>query len=438
MDMGMTALQVGLAVLLCTLTVYATWKDNKYGDRSLRPSDLIKVLVQFLQYVGILGNISVPWPSFLTWMLTTAAAVFGVGPGRARPLDCWPQQYLASGMPVALQRQLSYFVWTCVIALACAVLMSLIHVCHRVVRARWRWLATRMRWALRPRLHFWSRLRVTLLVVAFYAYPALVKGALGFFACLHIDDPGQQPHPEYAIRNHTAGYWAGAIQQECFAGWHRRWALNFGLPAVVVLCVGVPVVMFVALRRSKEMLKDQAFLEHYGFLFRNYTKDKPWWEAVWAAETVLLSAVSVFHFTIQAFYALLAMQLILLLSAAAQVIARPYEQPLLHRLHLGSTSSLFLIVWLSLALFSESVEAEGATLFRAHTAFGVVILFIGCFFVMRCLVIIAQVLWPLPKVSAYSLVVLLRFCTQCVARKAQQSQALGGTEEASSSESGSN
>jgi len=48
-----------VTVVLVSYTVHATWHDNKAGDTALRPSDLIKVLVQFLQLLVIFGSISV-------------------------------------------------------------------------------------------------------------------------------------------------------------------------------------------------------------------------------------------------------------------------------------------------------------------------------------------------------------------------------------------
>jgi hypothetical protein len=394
MQLSVYVVLVSVTVLFVTTTVHFTWQDNKAGDRSLRPSDLIKVLVQFLQYVVILSSISVPWPAFLAGVFTAATIVFGVGSGQALSLDCWLPQYLPIKLPLALQRQLSVFVGALVVALACIVLMHLLHVCNRVWHAcRYKPRRGRSQ-PPAPRLHFWSRLRVTLLVTAYFAYPTLVKAALSFFACLRIDVAGKQPHPEYSTVSHAAGYWVGAIQQECFAGWHRTWALAFGLPAVMVLCIGVPLCLHWFMRRSKAKMSDATFREHYGFLFRNYIESKQWWEAVWAGQTVLLTAVSVFHFTIQAYYALLVMQLILLASAAAQVIARPYAQLLLHRLHLASTCCLYFIVWLSLALFSASVDADAGTLYRAHTAFGAVMVLIACSFVVWCLVIIVRAASP--------------------------------------------
>ena len=416
LQLGVYIVLVAATVLFVTMTVHFTWQDNKVGERSLRPSDLIKVLVQFLQYTVILGSISVPWPAFLVGMFTAATAVFGVGSGQALSLDCWLPHFLSSKLPLALQRQLSVFVGALVIAVACVVLMNLLHVCNRVWKAITSKPTMSSSRQQAPRLHFWSRLRVTLLVTAFFAYPTLVRAALSFFACLRIDDASEQPYPEYSIRNHTSGYWVSAIQQECFAGWHRSWALGFGLPAVLLLCVGVPVSLFSFLRRNQAKTSNPQFKEHYGFLFRNYTESKPWWEAVWAAQTVLLTAVSVFHFTLHAYYALLLMSLILFMSVAAQIALRPYEQPILHRLHMASTCCLFLLVWLSLALFDTPVVVMNrASLVSAHTAIGAVMVVLACSFVMWCMVTIVRVASPVLRDCASSAAVWVQDCTGSVA-----------------------
>lgn len=101
-----------LTVLFISLTVHFTWQDNKLGDKTLRPSDLIKVLVQFLQYLVILGSLSVPWPKFMTGLYSAATLVFGAASGQASLLDCWLKYYSPTWLhiPVAVQRQLVYFV----------------------------------------------------------------------------------------------------------------------------------------------------------------------------------------------------------------------------------------------------------------------------------------------------------------------------------------
>ena len=269
--------------------------------------------------------------------------------------------------PLAVQRQLALFVVSVGILLAVILLMSCVHMVKGAVKA-WR-RGQAFRWHLTQLLR---KLRVAVLVVAFYAYPTLVNASLSFLlACALMISPSSHTR---SMQSSTTlqGYWVQDIQQECFAGWHMDWALGFGLPAVVILCLNVPVGLCLFLVIKKKCTADPGFREHYGFLYRNYTDRWVWWEAVWAGQTVLLTAVSVFHFMLQAYYALFAMCLVLLLSAGLQLIARPYAQNELHRLHLTSTWCLFFNAWLSFALFDDAVDAREATLRPLHTSIGVV------------------------------------------------------------------
>jgi hypothetical protein len=387
---GVYAAVVCVTVVLISLTVRFTWQDNKAGDRAVRPSDLCKVLAQFLQYLVILGSISVRWPKFLTWVFATATVVFGGASGQALSFDCWLAHYVPqTQLPVAIQRQLALFVVAAGILLAVMLLMSCVHIFKQVAKGRKRGEVFHLR-----ATQLWRKLRVAVLVVAFYAYPTLVKASLSFFACLRIDDGSKQPYPEYSVLNHPLGYWVQDIQQQCFAGWHRPWALGFGIPAVALLCLFVPIGLWLFLSVNRNSIADVGFREHYGFLYRNYTDRRVWWEAVWAAQTVLLTAVSVFHFMLQAYYALFAMCLVLLLSAGLQLIARPYAQKELHRLHLTSTWCLFFNVWLSIALFDDAVEAREETLRPLHTTIGVVLVVINSCFIIWCMYKIVKAVAP--------------------------------------------
>jgi formate hydrogenlyase subunit 3/multisubunit Na+/H+ antiporter MnhD subunit len=78
----------GGSIVLIKYTVHATWNDNRQGDKGIRISDQIKVPVQFLHYLVILGGVSAPWPAFLSTAFTTAAVVFGAAGGQSSSLDC--------------------------------------------------------------------------------------------------------------------------------------------------------------------------------------------------------------------------------------------------------------------------------------------------------------------------------------------------------------
>lgn len=338
---------------------------------------------------------------FLASSFSAAAAVFGVASGQSS-LDCLLQaRGISQQLPLAIQRQLVYLFIAPVAVLVAVMLVTLL---SQGVLLLWvnvvsttSWYSARSRGRRQqqrkvPLLQLWSRLRVAMLVVAFYAYPTLVKAALSFFACLPIDVAGKQPQPEYAIRNHTAGYFVSDIQQECYAGWHKAWALGLGLPSALVLCIGVPAALLLFLCCNKGKAAWPRFQEHYGFLYRNYTDGMLWWEAVWAAQTVLLTAVSVFHFSLKAYYSLLLMGLVLIVSATLQQFARPYIHRRLHRLHLAATCCLFLNIWLALALFT--FESDVSALHTTHTAVGIIMVTINAAFVTWCVVSIVQLAHP--------------------------------------------
>lgn len=343
----------------------------------------------------ILGSISVPWPHFLSNAFFTASLEFSASAGQSS-LECLVKHYRSAvALPVAIQTQLiTLLLAPMAVLLTVILVLSMAHVIKHLV------LACTKRTRNQPvlgnftqvPLALLSRLRVALVVITFYAYPKMVKVALGFFACLPIVVAGKGDYPQHALLTHGAGYWVHDIQQECFAGWHQAWALGLGVPAVVVLCIALPVALLLFLLKNRSKIKEPAFCEHYGFLYRNYVDGKLWWEAVWAVQTILLTDVAVFHFSLKAYYSLLLMGFILLMSAAVQLVAQPYIHQKLHRLHLALTCCLFLNTWLALALFP--VEVDQGALSSAHTLVGCVMLAMTVSFVAWCVFRILRLAHP--------------------------------------------
>lgn len=192
---------IGLYILFCfvtvvfiAFTVHTTWKDNQDEDQSVRPTDLIKGLVQFLQYIVIIGSVPVPWPHFVNlqrWF-HAASLVFGPSSGQSMSLDCWLYNYSPQGdgsIPLAVQRQLVYLLAPLGVFVAVVLLQCLYWLLwEKLARSLWCRLA-RKGVVNTPPVPFlvWRKLPVTALVLAYYAYPTLLKAALGFFACLRID-----------------------------------------------------------------------------------------------------------------------------------------------------------------------------------------------------------------------------------------------------------
>jgi hypothetical protein len=233
------------------------------------------------------------------------------------------------------------------------------------------------------------QLPLIVIVVLYFTYPMLLKAALGFFSCVRIDAASQGPYAQYAVANHSTGYWVHNTTQECFTGWHTVWALNLGLPAVLLLCLGVPVGLLALLLVNKAKAADAKFRERFGFLYRNYTSSKIWWEAAWASQTVLLTAVAVFQYYIKAYYTIVVLMIMFLGIAVLQSVAKPWAEPRLHRLQLAGSTCLFLTAYCTLTLFTVyGYEASSDALPVHHTIVAVVLIVLNGSYVLFSLALI--------------------------------------------------
>lgn len=59
---------------------------------------------------------------------------------------------------------------------------------------------------------------------------------------------------------------------KCFSGWHKSFALGLGIPCVLLLCLGIPLVVAAvplhAWKRNKQ--QEDSYRETYGFLHWRY------------------------------------------------------------------------------------------------------------------------------------------------------------------------
>jgi hypothetical protein len=382
-----------LTILFITLTVHLTWRDNQQLGAHVRASEMIKVLVLYLQYMVIVGSISAPFPGALKAVFEAASVVFGAASGQVMSLDCVVTHYVrAATLPLAIQRQLVNFIAP--VLVFCSAMLLLWALSGFGLLLRRLRLRIRVRRGLvvlqssGRRFNVFRHWPMVAIIVVFYAYPTLVKASMSAFACLPIDD-ASGPTAQYATRNHSAGYWVyDGLDKECFSGWHKVWALGVGLPAVLVFCVLLPVSLFFFLWFSSNRVSHTAFREQYGFLYRNYADDRVWWEPVWMAQTVLLCAVSVFHFSIQAYYSVLLLGGLFVGSAILQAVAKPYAERKLHLLQLAAMACLYSTAYCSLALFT--VYGYNASSAAAPMAISGLIIAFNCGFILWSVYAIAS------------------------------------------------
>jgi hypothetical protein len=358
---------------------HATWLDNQEGSNELRVSDVLKVLILYVQYLVVLGSAKVAWPTSLSAVFAAAALLFSSGTGQFISLDCIFSPVSVSIVPMPIAKQLIYLV------LPVAILLGVI-VVHLVVLS-----AARLRRYViegaTSQCHgsIWSKLAARLpaiaLVVLYSFFPSLLRVGLSMFACHYLDVAPSAPfNGENPVATATNGYWVYDMQQACWSGWHKAWALGLGMPCVLIFCLGVPLAILALLTANKGRLYDPGFRIHFGSLYRNFRPKRFYWEAVVTVQTIVLVCIAVFSNVIGAYYQMVVFAMVFSLSLLLQVWFRPFAFAKLHHLHLSAMGCLYITTFISLTFF-DLMDHEEAALNVYRQAMGVVLMLVNVAFV---------------------------------------------------------
>jgi predicted outer membrane repeat protein len=358
-----------MLIVVSTL-LHTTLKDNQTGVSGDRPSDFLKILVRHVQYLVIVSSIGLRCPSGLAFTFTAVSYVFATADGAGFiSLDCLLP---AEGLPFALKRSVVYLLAPAVIFLV-AMGARLLLGAAQVILLELRWTRCfTLREQPRPRLPAGQSYGTSVLVIAcvaslvtlFSVYPSLVAVSLSFFTCMPLDNErGQQgllseAYRQYAVANATYGYWVYDMQQPCWEGWHRAWALGLGIPCVVLFCIAVPVMLaWVLVANRRQIQSAGMFKKCLGFLYHSFRDDKFYWEVINTLQLAVLVAIKVFVHTLRPFYSTLLFQLCSAAMLALHYTVQPYVSARLNRTLSLSMGCMFITTSIALTLFSVDQEA---------------------------------------------------------------------------------
>jgi predicted outer membrane repeat protein len=366
---------VVMFVVVSTL-LHTTLKDNQTGVSGDRPSDFLKIMVRHVQYLVILSSIGLRWPSGLAFIFTAASYVFATAGGAGFiSLDCLLP---AQGLPFALKRSAAYLLAPAVIFLSALGTRLLLRAVHKLfLELRLTRCCTLAEEQQQPRVpnSAGESYGTSVLVIAFVAslvtlfsfYPSLVALSLSFFTCVPLDSKmeqqellsaGSEAHKRYAVANATYGYWVHDMQQPCWEGWHRAWALGLGIPCAFVFCIAVPVALGWVLVANKKLMQSPGmFRKCMGFLYHSYRGDKFYWEVINTLQLAVLVAIKVFVHVLRSYYSTLMFQLCFLAMLASHYVVQPYVSARLNRTLSLSMGCMFITTSIALTLFSVDQEA---------------------------------------------------------------------------------
>jgi hypothetical protein len=341
--------------------------------QGVEAADVFKVLVVYLQYMGILRNLVIDWPPSMQRLMSLAKLFVSPGSSDWVSLDCLG--HTSASISLWLHMVLALLLLALACELACAAVawgprllrtLLLLAPKHRRGRLLW-WLQQ----AQRP--PFSDVAIATAAVGIFVAYASMVSTTLSAFSCLSVDG---------------THYWARDMRLRCWGRGHTVQALVLGVLGVAVLCVGLPVAIVVVLRgHTTKTLRQGTFGQRCGFLYKLYRPSCRAWEALLCLQTVTLVAVNQFARQLGPLYQLVAVMGLLVVSTAFWHTKRPFRSSALMALYSAGMICLQVTCLLMMMLlhgYTLGSNGRDSIRGRGRDALAVLMLLLNCAFVVVC------------------------------------------------------
>eukprot|EP00877_Chromochloris_zofingiensis_P009338 jgi/Chrzof1/4658/Cz14g21210.t1 len=373
---ALLALYVLAALLLLGLvawTSHSTLVDNmrNMSGAKVNLSDVLKVLVVYMQYMVVVAAVRMEWPSSLQYPFRALAWIWSASSSQTISFDCMLTR--EGSMPLAVSRILMNLIMPIGMFVVLALLQGTGALLMRVRRRN-------------PVFSLGTRLGVSAMVTTFFFYPSLVRTVLGMFSCMSIDDAlGRQTGAAVGT------YWVYDLNQLCWQGYHRVWGLIVGIVGTALLCVGVPAVMGITLWLNRSQLDQQAFRVHFGFLYHIYRPACYLWEVVLTIQTAVLMAVTVFGAPLGPYYQTLLLNASLGCMLLLTLFIDPLRSRKLRHLQLASMTALFITSYASLSFLPAATGQSTSSTYKE--AMGAVVLVLNVAFLVYA---VCSVLFTVP------------------------------------------
>eukprot|EP00210_Caulerpa_lentillifera_P003724 g3557.t1 len=306
-------------------------------------SEVLKVLINFLQVTSVAVSINMKWSKAVrgTLIAIGSAANLGTGSGFFS-LDC----FLKTG---ALKKSLKRMILTTLFPLV----LFLFFV------AFWKIYSQVKKQTLK---YFLQRSWLTFIAVVYFFYIGMTKNLLRFFACVRIDEDGHSSEDYNMTITLNGYYWEEDTDVQCYKDSHALTVIILVIPLLCIVTIGFPLGTFIILQLNAKHLEDEDVIGTYGFLYQAY--DRHYWEIIIMLRKTSIATIVVFVYTLRANMQGLLCVLVLVVSLSLQLSFVPFKKEM-GRLNYLETCSLSasISVFVSGLMFNDQVTNSASEIF---------------------------------------------------------------------------
>lgn len=296
--------------------------DPPVVPKKLQPTDLLKTLVLYMQYMLIIASLNIQWPESILYPFQALAWLFSSASPETLSVDCLFAR--GDALPFAIKKTLFYLAMP--LLMLCVLLLYEGVVCCVVAKRITEGGGMQTAGAY----NLFDRLLSCAVVVLFFFLPSLARTTFSLFACVLLDYPPASSTATASSTNMYAAlgsFWMLDMDQQCYHGYHKAWSLALGMPLLLLLCIALPAaVLGLTLHSRRRMRQDPDYVCHYGFLSEPYKQPLCFWEGVIALQTEGLVAISVFGFTLGPYYQTLVMHTAIASVLLLLIVYKPHAK----------------------------------------------------------------------------------------------------------------
>ena len=297
-----------LAVLIFCIAIVITSLKSARKPRSLY-SVYLKLLMNYLQLVMLMGAFNLNWPTLTKEMLNIQDQA-GSFSEHLFTFDCLTDNFDEND---------AFF--TKLILLSCTPITFFL-----LSSLCWLFIAVIKRSGEVVK----NELVGSAVVLFFLVHPSVMRVLFLAFNCEEVR-PGE--------------YWVVGLYIRCWEGKHLTYTLALALPGIIVWGLGLPGLILAFLIRSRASLQSLNVNIRFGYLIKGYQLNKFYWEFVVIYRKLLIISIATFLTRIEKMTQALMAMTVLMVTLILQHHHKPHNHPHLntmeHRSILVSCTTLF-------------------------------------------------------------------------------------------------
>eukprot|EP00803_Ostreobium_quekettii_P003269 evm.model.scf_1309.1 EVM.evm.TU.scf_1309.1 scf_1309:6013-11281(-) len=262
-------------------------------------SEILKILINFLQVTGIAVFINVHWTTSTLRALGVADFLSSGGEGLVS-LEC------AFPSDASIRRSMYRTVFSLVFPFLLILAIMLVSLMRSSLTSK-NWKQVLALW------------RVSFLSVLYISYIEVSRNALRVLDCTEADEGGRDLAGGTAA---LGNYWTDDTDQECYKGSHLVVLVALAVPALMLVTIGMPFVIFASIIRIGDK---EAHMGAVAFLCQPYRRGRRYWEVLVMLRKSSLAAITVFRFPLGPNLQATLAAAVLMFSVVLHLLVLPFD-----------------------------------------------------------------------------------------------------------------